>query len=416
MTDAWNFPEHTEMLDKYAELILRVGVNLQKGQKLVIEAPLSAAPFIRLMTKRAYELGASQVHYEWSDDELTLIRYKHAPDESLGYYPEWKARGLEQYALENAAFVFVQAPNPELLAGIPAGRITKESRGRMATRKIFLEYTRVHQVSWVIATVPSAAWAAKVFPELEAGAGFAKLWDVIFRATRADRPNPVQEWQEHLQRLKNKTEWLNALRIRKLHYRSPGTDLTIELPAKHVWLGGAKPNLKGTPFVANLPTEEVFTMPARTGVNGVVRATKPLNYGGYLIEDFAITFKDGRITGFEAGKGVDKLQTIVDTDEGARYLGEMALVPHRSPISLMDVIFYNTLFDENASCHLAIGNAYPSTLLGGTSMSPEELRANGANQSLMHADFMIGSPELDIDAVTEDGRTIPLFRQGNWAE
>lgn len=416
MTTISNHTETSELLNKYAELILRVGVNLQKGQKLVIDAPLSAAPFIRLLTKLAYELGASQVHYEWSDDELTLIRYKHAPDESLGYYPEWKARGLEKYALENAAFVFVHAPNPELLAGIPADRITKESRGRMATRKIFLEYTRVHQVSWVIATVPTTAWAAKLFPELEEEAGIAKLWDIILRANRVDRPDPVQDWQEHLQRLKSKTEWLNAKRIRKLHYRAPGTDLTIELPEKHVWLGGAKPNAKGTPFVANMPTEEVFTMPSRSGVNGVVRSTKPLNYGGNLIEDFTITFKDGRVVDFQAGKGGDKLQTLLDTDEGARCLGEVALVPHHSPISLMDVIFYNTLFDENASCHLAIGNAYPSTLQGGTAMSAEELRASGANQSLIHVDFMIGSPELDIDAVTESGETFPLFRQGNWAE
>lgn len=409
-------PVSAEQLDKYAELILRIGVNLQKGQKLVIDAPLSAAPFIRILTKHAYELGASQVHFEWWDDELTLIRYRHASEESLGYYPEWKARGLEQYALDNAAFVFVQAPNPELLAGIPESRIAKETRGRAATRKIFLEYTRIHRVSWVIASVPTTAWAGKLFPELDPDAGLAKLWDVILRASRVDRPDPVQDWQEHLSRLKRKTEWLNAQRFRKLRYRAPGTDLTIELPEKHVWLGGTKPNAAGTPFVANMPTEEVFTMPSKEGVNGVVRSTKPLNYGGNLIEDFSITFKDGRIVDFQAGKGADKLKTIIDTDEGSHYLGEVALVPHQSPISLMDVIFYNTLFDENASCHLAIGNAYPTTLQGGAAMSAEELRANGANQSLMHVDFMIGSPELDIDAVTADGQTVPLFRQGNWVD
>jgi aminopeptidase len=416
VTDQARPQPSSESLRKYAETILRIGVNLQPGQKLVIEAPLAAAPFVRIVTERAYELGASQVHFEWWDDELTLIRYRHAPEASLGYYAEWRADGLAQYAKENAAFLFILAPNPELLKDIPSDRIAKETRGRTAVRRRFLDYTRTHQVSWVIATVASAAWAAKVFPELPPEAGVERLWELIFRATRIDRPDPVADWLQHLAVLKRKTEQLNAMRIRKLHYRAPGTDLTVELPEKHVWIGGAKPNGAGIPFVANMPTEEVFTMPAKDGVNGVVRSTKPLNYGGNLIEDFSFTFRNGQIVDYKAGKGADTLKTILDTDEGARYLGEVALVPHRSPISLMNVVFCNTLFDENASCHLAVGSAYPANLENGTNMSAEELAASRANSSLMHVDFMIGSPELDIDAELPDGTLVPLFRGGDWAE
>ncbi|MFC0213719.1 aminopeptidase [Paenibacillus chartarius] len=405
----------TESLEKYAETLLRIGLNVQPGQKLVIDAPLSAANFVRIVTRLAYDIGASQVHHEWWDDELALIRYRHAPESSLGYYPEWRANGLAEYAENNAAFLFVQSPNPDLLKDVPADLIAKETRGRAAIRKRFLDYTRLHQVSWLIAAVPSPAWAARLFPGLPAEQGVAKLWDVVFKATRIDRDDPVGEWRKHLDTLHAKTSKLNAMRIRKLHYRAPGTDLYIELPEKHIWLGGAKPNKSGTPFVANMPTEEVFTMPAKHGVNGIVRSTKPLNHGGSLIEDFSFTFKDGRIVDYRAGKGEDKLQTILDTDEGASYLGEVALVPYRSPISLMDIVFYNTLFDENASCHLAIGNAYPSTLEGGVGLSPDQLKASGANVSMTHVDFMIGSAELDIDAELPDGSTVPLFRQGNWA-
>ncbi|KIL39992.1 peptidase M29 [Gordoniibacillus kamchatkensis] len=403
----------TESLHKYAETLLRIGVNLQPGQKLVIDAPLAAAPFVRIVTQHAYDLGASQVHFEWWDDELTLIRYRHAPEASLGYYAEWRADGLAQYAEQNAAFLFIHTPNPELLKDIPAERVAKETRGRSAMRRRYLDYTRLHKVSWVIATTASPAWAEKVYPELPPEQALARLWETILHATRIDRPDPVADWKEHLATLKRKTEQLNAMRIRKLHYRAPGTDLFIELPEKHIWLGGAKPNAAGTLFVANMPTEEVFTLPAKDGVNGVVRSTKPLNYGGSLIDDFSFTFKDGRIAGFQAGKGEDKLKTIVETDEGSRYLGEVALVPHHSPLSMLDTIFYNTLFDENASCHLAIGNAYPSNLEGGKTMSAEQLAAHRVNSSLMHVDFMIGSPELDIDAELPDGSTVPLFRRGD---
>jgi aminopeptidase len=407
--------QFAQQLADYAELILSVGLNLQKGQKLVIDAPIESASLIRVVTEKAYRMGASQVYYEWWDDELTLIRYKHAAQESLGHYPLWKAKGYEELALENAAFLFVQAPNPELLKDVDAARIAAETKGRAQVRRIFLDYTRVHKVSWVIAAYPTPGWAKKVFPDLSDKEGQEKLWQVIFQATRVNAPNPVLEWQRHLDRLSEKVNELNRKKFKKLVYKAPGTDLTVELPEGHIWLGGGTLNEQGTRFVANLPTEEVFTMPSREGVNGFVRSTKPLNYGGNLIEEFTLTFERGRIIDFSAKKGYDKLKTILDTDEGARYLGEVSLVPFHSPISEMDIVFYNTLFDENASCHLAIGNAYPTNLIDGPNMSPEELRRRGANTSLIHVDFMMGSPELDIDGELADGTIVPIFRNGDWA-
>lgn len=408
--------ELQQYIMKYAEMVLRVGVNLQKGQTLVIEAKMEVAPFVRIVTQLAYQLGASQVIHEWSDDELSLIRHRYAPEESLGYYPKWKADGYIQYALDNAAFLFIDTPNPDLLKDIPAERIAKEMRGRGAVRRTYLQYTHHNKVSWVIISVPSETWATRVFPELDPQEAVSQLWEKILQAARIDLQDPVGNWTKHLENLHTRTEQLNNMQIHTLHYRAPGTDLVIELPEKHVWLSGLSNNLIGTPFVANMPTEEVFTMPVKHGVNGTVRSSRPLVYGGSLIENFSLTFQDGKVVDYQAETGEEILKSILDTDEGARYLGEVALVAHNTPISMMNRNFYNILFDENASCHLAIGQSFPSNLADGDQLTPQELMERGANTSLTHIDFMIGTDELDIDATLEDGTVVPLFRQGNWVE
>lgn len=408
--------ELEQYMMKYAETVLQIGVNLQKEQILVIEAKLEAAPFVRMVTQLAYQLGASQVIHEWTDDELSLIRHRYASEESLGYYPQWKADGYKQYAQNNAAFIFIDTPNPDLLKDIPTERIAKEMRGRAAIRKTYLKYTHNDNASWVIISVPSEAWAARVFPELNQQEAVIQLWEKILQAARIDLQDPVGNWTKHLENLQKRTKQLNQMQIHTLHYRSPGTDLVIELPEKHVWLSGLSNNLMGTPFVANMPTEEVYTMPVKHGVNGTVRSSRPLVYGGCLIDNFSLVFRDGKVVDFQAETGEGILTSILDTDEGSRYLGEVALVAHHTPISMMNRNFYNILFDENASCHLAIGQSFSSNLLDGNQLSPQELFERGANTSLTHIDFMIGTGELDIDATLKDGRVVPLFRQGNWVE
>jgi aminopeptidase len=263
-------------------------------------------------------------------------------------------------------------------------------------------------------SIPTPEWSAKVFPELDEETRVAKLWELIFKLTRVDGDNPVEAWKQHIDQLSEKKNLLNAKKYSKLHFKAPGTDLLVDLAEKHQWVSASSFNEKGTLYVPNLPTEEVFTMPNRNGVNGTVTSTKPLSYNGTLIKGFTFTFEEGKIVKATAEQGEEVLQRLLDMDEGARYLGEVALVPHDSPISNSNLIYYNTLFDENASCHLAIGNAYPFCLEGGTAMSKEELIAQGANISFTHVDFMIGSAEMDIDGITEDGSREPLFRQGNW--
>jgi aminopeptidase len=402
-------------LEKYANLAVRVGVNIQKGQTLVINASISSAPFVRLLAKKAYDAGAKNVHIEWSDDEITRIKYDLAPDEAFHDYPTWKAKGFEELCENGAAFLSVISSNPDLLKGVDPDRISNANKAYGLAMDKFRSYIQSDKVSWSVVAVPSEAWAAKVFPGLTIDEQEQKLWEAIFMATRADLEDPVKAWKEHSETLHSKERYMNEKRYKKLHYKAPGTDLTIELPEKHVWIGGGSVNEKGVSFVANMPTEEVFTVPAKTGVNGVVSSTKPLSYAGNLIENFSVTFKHGRIISVKAEKGEETLKKLVETDEGSHYIGEVALVPHHSPISNSNIIFFNTLFDENASNHLAIGSAYSFCIEGGKTMSKEELEQHGANSSIAHVDFMIGSEEMDIDGITADGKVEAVFRNGNWA-
>jgi len=406
---------HQEQLKKYSKLALEIGINLQKGQDLAIMATLESRDFVRELVRTAYEEGAKTVFVDWGDDLVTRIKYDLAPMEAFKEYPMWYAKGFEEMAANGTSFLSVIAPNPELLKGVNPEKIALAQQTGGKAMKGFSNYIKSGKARWSIVAVPTEEWAAKVFPELNSEEGVEQLWEKIFYITRVDQADPVESWKKHNQALHDRVEFFNNKQFKSLHYVGPGTDLTIELPDGHLWMGGSTINPDGISFTPNIPTEEVFCAPKKSGVNGTVKSTKPLNYGGQLIEGMTFVFENGKIVDYNAESGYDILKNLIETDEGSHYLGEIALVPHDSPISNTNLLFYNTLFDENASCHLAIGSAYAMNLKDAADLSDEELEARGVNTSITHVDFMIGSAELNIDAVTEDGETIALFRNGNWA-
>lgn len=404
-----------EKLTNYAELAVKVGVNIQPGQNLYIAATIDNPEFVRLLVKTAYEVGAKNVYVDWSDDVITRTRFELAPEEVFSEFPEWKVQERMTLADGGAAFMSIMSQSPDLLKGVESSRISAFQKASGTALSKYRQYVQSDKISWTVVAAPSVAWAAKVFPSLPSEEQIPALWEAIFKAVRADVESPIQAWTDHDATLHTKVDYLNEKKYHKLHYTAPGTDLTIELPKGHLWCGAGSINEKGDAFMANMPTEEVFTVPLKTGVNGYVSSTKPLSYGGNLIEDFKITFENGRIVSVEAKEGQEVLEQLVATDEGAKYLGEVALVPHKSPISESGLLFYNTLYDENASNHLAIGSAYAFCLEGGKKMSQEELAEHGLNQSITHVDFMIGSESMDIDGILEDGSKEAVFKQGNWA-
>ncbi|MCO7175059.1 aminopeptidase [Sporolactobacillus kofuensis] len=407
--------EFETLLDHYADITVKIGLNVQKGQDVMIFAPIESPEFVRKVVKKAYEVGAKQVFVEWNDEELTRIRLDLANEASLKEYPAWRSGSYQTLSDQDAAFLYIYSPNPELLNGVDPLRVASAQKAAAAANKQFSMDKSSAKVSWTIVSVPTVSWSKKIYPKMDEAERMRALWKQIFAITRADNEDPEQAWKNHIQSLNDKLDYFNEKRFKFLHYKAPGTELTIELIPEHLWIGGGMTNAHGVPFQPNMPTEEIFTMPLKTGVNGTVSSTKPLNYGGNLIDHFSITFENGRIIDCQAEKGLDTLKQIIDTDEGAHFLGEVSLVPHHSPISDTNLIFYNTLFDENASCHLAIGHSYPFNYRGGREMSEEALAAKGANMSLAHVDFMVGSDALDIDGETHDGQSVPIFRNGNWA-
>lgn len=404
-----------EKLDKYAALAVKVGVNVQGGQTLVVNAAIDNAEFIRLIVKKAYEAGANNVIVNWNDDVVSRLKYDLAPDASFQEYPVWRAREMEDLAEKGAAFMSVVSSSPDLLKGVNPERIANFQKAAGQALDKYRQYIQSDKISWTVIAAPSEAWAAKVFPDAPPEESVEKLWEAIFKATRADLEDPINEWKAHDVTLREKADYLNEKRYKSLHYTAPGTDLTIDLPKDHLWAGAGSLNEKNHEFMANMPTEEVFTVPHKMGVNGYVASTKPLSYGGNIIDEFTVTFENGRIIDVKAKEGEDILKQLVETDEGSHYLGEVALVPFNSPISQSNILFYNTLFDENASNHLAIGSAYAFCIEGGKEMTQEELAENGLNSSITHVDFMIGSAEMDIDGITESGEKEPVFRNGDWA-
>ncbi|MFZ3579010.1 aminopeptidase [Virgibacillus sp. DJP39] len=401
--------------EKYAELALRKGVNLQKNQALVINAPIEGAEFTKIVVRKAYEIGAKDVHINWVDDEITLLKYENAPDEVIADFPEWKVKLHDMYAEDGAAILSIRSTNPDLLKDIDSGRVAKANKAAAQAMTNFRKYTMNDLITWSIISIPTGDWAQKIFPDKSQEDAVESLWEAIVKIVRVDQDDPVAAWDAHNAKLRVARELMNKKNYKKLIYKAPGTDLELELPEGHIWKGGSAESAKSITFNPNMPTEEVFSLPHKYGVNGTVSSTKPLNYGGSLIDNFTLTFKDGKVVDYKAEQGEDTLKHLLETDEGATRLGEVALVPHESPVSQSGLIFYNTLFDENASCHIALGKAYPTNLEGGAYMNSEELDKHGVNDSLTHVDFMIGSENLDIDGVLQDGTTEAVFRNGTWA-
>lgn len=406
--------DYTAQLEKYADLVVNVGINVQPMEGLIITSNASGLPLAREAMKKAYAAGAKHVEFMMADDAMTLARYHHAKDYVFEQYPEWKVELLIKLYESNYHHLYIIAPDPELLKDIPGDIIAKDQRNASAAMSPATKYRMTGQTKWCIAAVPSEAWALSVYPDKPVETAMDLLWDKIFDATRVSEKDPVEAWKVHDQNLKKYKNYLNDQQFEKLVFTAPGTALEIGLADDHYWMGGSKQSLAGIPFVANIPTEEVFTTPHRYRVNGTVKSTKPLSHNGKLVEDFGFTFKDGKVVDYYAAKGKEVLDAMLGNDEGARYLGEVALVQNDSPISNTGILFNNTLFDENASVHLALGRAYAYAMQNGSNLTQEELEAKGANFSLIHVDFMIGGPEMEIVAYTKTGETVKLFSAGNW--
>lgn len=402
-------------LDKLAQVAVHVGLGLTPGQEIVMTAPLESAPLVRLITEHAYKAGASLVTALYSDEATTLARFAHAPDAAFDYAPAWLFEGMAAAYRNGAARLAIGGENPALLAGQDPEKVSRSNKARSIAYRPAMELITSFDINWSIVCYATASWAKLVFPGLEEAEAVAKLWDAIYAAARIDQPDPVAAWREHNAILRARTDFLNAKQYDTLHYTGPGTDLRIGLSDRHRWLGGSETSKAGIVCNPNIPTEEVFTTPHREKADGHVRSTKPLSYGGTLIRDIAVRFEGGRIVDATSSTGQDVLHKVLDTDEGARRLGEVALVPHSSPISASGMLFFNTLFDENAASHVAIGQAYRTCLEGGTSASDEELARRGANTSLIHIDWMIGSGEIDIDGILPNGEREPVMRAGEWA-
>ena len=410
-----------DMLRRYGDLAVRIGLNLQRGQRLLVIGPLAsggasleAAPLVRAIAASAYRAGAPLVETIWGDEALQVVRFGQAPRDSFHQVSTWLPNALVEHVDAGHAIVSVYANDPDLLKDAPADLIGDLQKASGLSLRPFRERIGRNDTNWLVVAAASAAWAAKVFPEAEADRQTTHLWDAIARLCRLDQPDPIAAWERHLDDLAARRDRLNARRYAALVYRGPGTDIRVGLPEHHVWVSGRSSTRAGTAFVPNLPTEEVFTMPHKDRVDGVARATKPLSYAGTLIEGFTLRFERGRIVDATADRGEAVLRQLVATDPGSARLGEIALVPHQSPVAQSGLLFYNTLFDENAASHVAIGSAYRFTMDGGESMDDETFERAGGNRSATHVDLMIGSPALDIDGILPDGTAEPLMRRGEF--
>ncbi|GAB1715708.1 MAG: aminopeptidase T, Metallo peptidase, MEROPS family M29 [Nitrobacter sp.] len=402
-------------LDRLAEVAVKVGLQLARGQDLLITAPAAALPLVRRIAEHAYKAGAGLVTPFFSDEEITLSRYRFGPDESFDRAAGWLYEGMAKAFSANTARLAVVGDNPMLLSGEDAAEVARANKANSMAYRPALEKIVGFDVNWNIVAYPGAAWAKLMFPNDGENEAVAKLANAIFSASRVDNDDPIANWTTHNAALRQRTDWLNGQRFHALHYSGPGTDLTVGLADGHEWVGGASTAKNGIVCNPNIPTEEVFTTPHALRVEGHVRSTKPLSYQGTLIDEIAVRFEQGRIVEATASRGADVLNKVLDTDEGARRLGEVALVPHSSPISKSGLLYYNTLFDENAACHIALGQCYSKCFVDGAKLSPEQIAAQGGNKSFIHIDWMIGSGETDIDGIGSDGSRVPVFRKGEWA-
>lgn len=402
-------------LDRLAEVAVKVGLNLEAGQDLVLTAPIAALPLVRRIAVHAYKAGAGLVTPIFSDEEITLARYRHGPDASFDKAPGWLYDGIAKAFDGNAARLAIVGENPMLLSGEDPAKVARANKANSMAYRPALEKIAGFDINWNIISFPSPSWAKLVFPQDGEDIAVAKLADAIFAASRVDLDDPVAAWRSHNAALAERTGWLNGERFSALRYSGPGTDLTIGLADGHEWNGGASTAKNGITCNPNIPTEEVFTTPHALRVEGFVSSTKPLSHQGTLIDGIQVRFEQGRIVEARASRGEEVLSKVLDTDEGARRLGEVALVPHSSPISKSGLLFYNTLFDENAASHIALGQCYSKCFVGGDKLSPDQIAAQGGNKSLIHIDWMIGSDQIDIDGVRQDGTKVPVMRKGEWA-
>lgn len=401
-------------LDKLAEVAVKVGLGLKAGQDLIMTAPIPAAPLARLVAKHAYEAGAGLVTALFSDEELTLTRYRHAPDISFDRATGWLYDGIAKAFDNNTARLAIYAEDPMLLSEEDPEKVGRANKANSIAYTPVRERITGFDINWTILSYPNPTWARKMFPGDEDDVAVAKLADAIFAASRVDTADPVAAWGAHNAALHKRTAMLNKARYHALHFKGPGTDLTVGLADGHAWKGGASSAKNGITCNPNIPSEEVFTTPHAMRVDGFVRSTKPLSHQGTLIDDIEMRFVDGRIVEARASKGEKVLLKVLDTDEGSRRLGEVALVPHSSPISASGLLFYNTLFDENAACHIALGQCYSDCFIDGDKLTPEDIAARGGNRSFIHIDWMIGSGEIDIDGLDDKGGRTPVMRKGEW--
>jgi aminopeptidase len=403
-----------EKLDRLAEVAVKVGLGLRAGQELIMSAPMEALPLVRRITEHAYKAGALLVTTFYSDDPSVLARYEYGPDASFDFAPVWLQDGIAAGFRSGAARLAIAGANPALLAKQDPAKVSRANIAMSKASKPAMELITRHEINWTIVACATPEWAKLVFPGEPVDVAVAKLWEAIFVSSRVNVDDPVKEWQEHGTRLKRRVDMLNAKRYSALHFKSPVTDLTVGLADDHLWAGGGTTAGNGVYCQPNIPTEECFTTPHKDRVSGTVRASKPLSHQGTLIENISVRFEGGKIVEAKATAGEDVLNRLISTDDGARRLGEVALVPHGSPIAQSGVLFWNTLFDENAASHIALGQAYSTCLIGGEKMDAAALAALGANESLIHVDWMIGSGEMDVDGIAADGTAEPLMRKGEW--
>ena len=405
-----------EILEKYAKLIAEVGANVQKDQYVAVRSSTETKELARLIVKAAYNAGAKKVLVQWSDNYVSRAGYDSMSIDTLKEIPEWAIEQAKHFIKENGCLISITSPIPGLNAGVDPKKMQAAGIASMKSFKFFSDHMMGNHAQWTVVAAPNEVWAKKVFPNLDDDEAFEALWDAILIASRVTETNdPIEEWANHNKSMLAHNKVLNDYNFDTLHFtNSLGTDLHVKLVENHVWAGGGENSSKGVYFNPNIPTEENFTMPHKFGVNGKVVATKPLNYQGNLIEDFWLEFKDGKVVDFDAVKNKETLNSLLETDEGSKYLGEVALISYDSPISNSNILFLNTLFDENASCHLALGRAYPMNVKGGTKMTAEELVKANSNQSMVHVDFMFGNEDLQVEGTLQDGTKVTIFVDGDF--
>ncbi len=405
---------HEQKLDRLAEVAIRAGLGLRRGQELVMTATLDTLPLVRRITEHAYKAGASLVTTLLTDEESALLRYQYGENEGFDHAASWLYDGMAAAFKSGAARLAIAGGNPALLSQQDPEKVGRANRAVSKAYRPALELITRHDINWTIVAAATPAWAATVFPNLPADQAVEKLWNAIFAASRADLADPLSAWKEHDADLHRRSARMNEKRYSALHFKAPGTDLRVGLADDHLWLGGGTTAGNGQYCIPNMPTEEVFTTPHKDRTEGYVTSTKPLSHQGTMIEGIRVRFEGGRVVEAKASRGEEVLNRMIETDDGARRLGEVALVPHSSPIAHSGLLFNNTLFDENAASHIALGQAYSSCLKDGDKLTPEQLSKLGANESLIHVDWMIGSGKMDVDGITTEGKAEPLMRQGEW--